>query len=164
MRKLTLIPALAPALASLALAGAAPPAHADSLIGHTIKARVVALARMCRLKTGVCQDFETPADLGVYFGNRGVVFVYIGTSRGLELPVGVWSDDTQGHKVRWSVRGNQAIWEANSEQYTNTIYFSRRGSRCTARNTWRSDNPDIQLQGRGMRINSCTVFDGNVNR
>lgn len=138
-------------------------AAADGLIGFTIKADLKAMARVCRMKTGACSDVETPAKLGVYFGTKGTVYVYIGSAGGLELPTGQWANDNQGHNVRWAVSGNRAVWEAFSESYLNTITFTRRGSRCVVQNAWHSSNPDIRLEGRGVQVYSCVVQPGNTN-
>lgn len=142
--------------------GVIPASATDSLIGNTITASVTTLARVCRVRTGECKDVDTPTNIKAYFGTKGTVYVYVGEAQGLEVPVGAWTDDNQGHKVRWNVSGNNAIWEATSEQFINTITYKKIGSKCTAENDWLSHNPDVLLQARGIVVHYCRVSHGNL--
>lgn len=138
-------------------------AQAQSYRGTSIKANVTTLARACRVRQGTCTDVETTARIGVYFGQAGNVFVYEGTDQGKMIPLGQWVDDKQGHAVRWTISGQRAIWEASSEKFINTIVFTRKGSTCAVQNIWKSDNPEIALQSRGVRVASCRIYEGNAN-
>ncbi|TXM61579.1 hypothetical protein [Methylobacterium sp. WL120] len=150
---------------AIALTVATIPQYAIALEGfggHTIVAKLKTLVRMCRLNTGECTDVETPSEISVYFGTKGMVYIYTSGSGGLEIPLGTWSSDKMGHIVRWSLTGGRAVWEASSEsKYTNTIVFIRKNSSCVVKNYWSSSNPGIHLESRGVDVSYCNVKPGN---
>lgn len=149
-------------LALISASAIAGQAKSQVYSGKSFKADVVALSKVCRVREGTCKDLETPSTMRIYFGDGGGVYIYIQSNQGLKFKLGEWGDDTQGHAIRVSVSGNKLIWEASSEKYLNTIVFAYKGNSCTATNSWSSENPDILLSSRGIVVNSCGIYPGNV--
>lgn len=140
----------------------AGPVKSQVYSGKSLNADVVALSRVCRVREGTCKDLETPSTMRIYFGDGGGVYIYTQLNQGLKFKLGEWGDDKEGHAIRVSISGNKLIWEASSEKYLNTITFIYKGNSCTATNRWSSENPGIVLSSRGIVVNSCGLYTGNI--